>query len=294
MLSDNGRRSAKDARAADARAEVCEALPGFADALAAGSVSTGHVDALANATRNLDEAARDQLAGRQAELLRLAAAMTVSSFDRRCRDLARRLDRDEGEKRLDEMKRRFQRAAMDRSPDKHVATPRRARSRAWSGGLGSVGRAPRHSSQRDDTGGVRLERLASEAFVDLVTGARAVDRNVPELCLHIDLPTLLDGLHKRSICETTNGEFLPPATIRRLACEAVVIPIVCDGDGVPIDVGAERRTATREQRRALRKMYRTCGHPGCQVPFDDCRIHHVIPWEVERLTDLANLLPCCA
>ena len=32
--------------------------------------------------------------------------MTVSAFDRRCRDLARRLDRDEGEKRLDEMKRR--------------------------------------------------------------------------------------------------------------------------------------------------------------------------------------------
>ena len=45
MLSDRGRRSGKDARAADARAEVCEALPGFADALADGSVSTGHVDA---------------------------------------------------------------------------------------------------------------------------------------------------------------------------------------------------------------------------------------------------------
>ena len=43
---------------------------------------------------------------REAELLRLAATMTVSAFDRRCRDLARRLDRDEGEKRLDEMKRR--------------------------------------------------------------------------------------------------------------------------------------------------------------------------------------------
>ena len=148
--------------------------------------------------------------------------------------------------------------------------------------------------QRDDTAGIPLERLAADAFVDVMTGARAVDRNVPELCLHMDLPTLLGGLHERSICETSNGEFLPPASIRRLACEAVVIPIVCDGNGVPIDVGAERRTATREQRRALRKMYRTCGHPGCQVPFDDCRIHHVIPWEVERLTDLANLLPLCS
>ena len=73
MLSDHGRRSTKDARAADARSEVCEALPGFADALADGSVSTGHVDAIANATRHLDEEAREQLSEREAELLRLAA-----------------------------------------------------------------------------------------------------------------------------------------------------------------------------------------------------------------------------
>jgi hypothetical protein len=41
MLSDHGRRSAKDARVADARAEVCDALPGFADALADGSCARG-------------------------------------------------------------------------------------------------------------------------------------------------------------------------------------------------------------------------------------------------------------
>jgi hypothetical protein len=220
--------------------------------------------------------------------------MTVSAFDRRCRDLARRLDRDEGEKRLDEMKRRSNvRRWIDRQTGMwqlHAELDPERGAAVWAAldaRLGTV-------RQRDETAGIPLERLAADAFADLMTGARAVDRNVPELCLHMDVATLLNGLHEHSICETSNGEFLPPESIRRLACEAVVIPIVCNGNGVPIDVGAERRTATRDQRRALRKMYRTCGHPGCQVPFDDCRIHHVIPWEVERLTNLANLLPLCA
>jgi hypothetical protein len=38
-------------------------------------------------------------------------------------------------------------------------------------------------------------------------------------------------------------------------------------------------------------MYRTCAHPHCDVPFDHCQIHHVIPWERFGLSDLENLLP---
>ena len=72
---------------------------------------------------------------------------------------------------------------------------------------------------------------------------------------------------------------LPPDTVRRMCCDANIIPIVLGGDGVPLDHGRNRRLATAEQRWALRAMYRTCGHPGCTVRFDDCRIHHVQWWE---------------
>jgi hypothetical protein len=40
-------------------------------------------------------------------------------------------------------------------------------------------------------------------------------------------------------------------------------------------------------------MYRTCAHPDCTVPFDACRIHHVIYWERGGRTDLANMVPLC-
>ena len=78
----------------------------------------------------------------------------------------------------------------------------------------------------------------------------------------------------------------------RVACDADVIPVVVDPNGVVLNMGTTQRTATPEQRTALRVMYRTCGHPDCVVSFDACDIHHATPWHHPvGLTDLDNLLP---
>ena len=61
-----------------------------------------------------------------------------------------------------------------------------------------------------------------------------------------------------------------------------------------VDEGREKRVATRAQRRALRALYRCCAVPGCSVPFDRLRMHHIVWWENGGLTDLANLLPVCS
>jgi HNH endonuclease len=72
------------------------------------------------------------------------------------------------------------------------------------------------------------------------------------------------------------------------------VPILVGPDGRPVDVGREVRTANRKQRRLLRAMYRTCGHPHCDTPFDWCEMHHVVPWEQGGRTDLDNLVPLCS
>ena len=111
----------------------------------------------------------------------------------------------------------------------------------------------------------------------------------------IDYATLADGLHPHSVCETSDGHPVPPETIRRLACDATILPTVLGTDGAVLDQGRGRRVATADQRRALRAMYRTCGYPGCTVRFGDCEIHHVIAWIRQRgPTNLDNLLPLCA
>ena len=68
--------------------------------------------------------------------------------------------------------------------------------------------------------------------VDLLSGARSSgDERVPEVSVLIDYRTLVDGLHEVSTCETSEGQALPAATVRRLCCEANIVPIVLGGDG---------------------------------------------------------------
>jgi hypothetical protein len=54
----------------------------------------------------------------------------------------------------------------------------------------------------------------------------------------IALTDLLDGLGTATL-ET--GERLSAGEVRRLACRAGIIPMVLDGDSMPIDVGRKRR-----------------------------------------------------
>ena len=47
---------------------------------------------------------------------------------------------------------------------------------------------------------------------------------------------------RHSVCETSTGEPVPAATIRRLCCDDEIIPVVLDGDGVTLDVGRVKRS----------------------------------------------------
>ena len=69
-----------------------------------------------------------------------------------------------------------------------------------------------------------------------------------------------------------------PAPIRVSAYLRPYVLAALAEAGVPLDLGRTVRTATRDQRRLLRVLYRTCGWHGCTVRFDRCRIHHVVPW----------------
>src|SRR5215510_7155169 len=55
LLAREGGQSGRDARTADDCEKVCTALPSFEDALAAGDVSAGHVDAIAGVVRGMDQ-----------------------------------------------------------------------------------------------------------------------------------------------------------------------------------------------------------------------------------------------
>ena len=90
-IARHGRVSGKEAKTAADRERVCTSMPAFEDALAAGSIGAGHVDALACATKRLDETAAAEFAACSDDLLADAERRGVDAFARSARDLARRI-----------------------------------------------------------------------------------------------------------------------------------------------------------------------------------------------------------
>jgi Domain of unknown function (DUF222)/HNH endonuclease len=136
------------------------------------------------------------------------------------------------------------------------------------------------------------DQLEVGALIEAIGGGG--DR-VPMIFVLIDEITLATGkVHERTVCETDDGTPLPIETVRNLCCNADIVPIIINRKGQALAVGRTQRVATPVQRAALRAMHRTCAGSNCTVPFDDCYIHHIVPWMEGGYTDLDNLLPLCS
>ncbi|MXW41649.1 MAG: DUF222 domain-containing protein [Acidimicrobiia bacterium] len=79
--------------------------------------------------------------------------------------------------------------------------------------------------------------------------------------------------------------------MRRLACDAEIVPAIFDVDGQPLYIGRAQRSATRAQRLALYRRDRHC--IGCGLHPTACEVHHILTWEEGGLTDIANLVLLC-
>jgi hypothetical protein len=106
----------------------------------------------------------------------------------------------------------------------------------------------------------------------------------------VDALTLAAGPHPGSVAQTWHGEDIDPLAAGRLACDADLYAILLDRCGAPTGVGRTRRSATRDQRLALRALYAACPLDG--TPFGRCEIHHVnMSFEHGGATELDNLVP---
>src|SRR5262245_28897750 len=80
LATAGGRRSMRESDVIHERATVCAAMPDVHEALAAGTLSAGHADAIARAANRLDDAERRELAAGAPELVEQAAVMSVDCF----------------------------------------------------------------------------------------------------------------------------------------------------------------------------------------------------------------------
>ncbi|MGL4742933.1 MAG: HNH endonuclease signature motif containing protein [Dermatophilaceae bacterium] len=95
------------------------------------------------------------------------------------------------------------------------------------------------------------------------------------------------------LASTAAGTVIRAGQLRRICCDAALIPYVLGTAGEVIDQGMAVRLFTKAQRRRLWIRDGGCTYPGCSVPGSWCRAHHVRHWADHDPTDPGNAALLC-
>jgi hypothetical protein len=112
-----------------------------------------------------------------------------------------------------------------------------------------------------------------------------------QLVVTIPLEVLMERLRGAGL--TSTGEVLSPGTVRRLACDGQLIPMVLGGQSELLDLGHGERYFTPAQRRAVARRDGHCTYSGCTRPAAWCDVHHLRWWSRGGRTDLDNAALLC-
>jgi hypothetical protein len=133
----------------------------------------------------------------------------------------------------------------------------------------------------DPATGKRLphERVMGEAFAAFLEAADAERMpmqggDATQVIVTIEWEKLLAGVG----VGMADGEAIPVSEVRRLACQAKILPAVLGGASEVLDLGRSRRLFSKAQRKAMMLRQRTCGFEACDVPIEWCEAHHLDPW----------------
>jgi len=147
------------------------------------------------------------------------------------------------------------------------------------------------------TAAVSLNQRRADALVALV---EAVDHHRSAPTLAGDRPTvtvLLD--YDKLMAQAAGAGVLPDGTplsagdLRRVCCDANLIPVVLGTHSEPLDVGRANRFVTGPLRKAITVRDRHCQFPSCDTPAHRCDVHHILPWQEGGETNLDNLVLVC-
>lgn len=184
--------------------------------------------------------------------------------------------------------------AIDFGRDETFRATREAGGAADAGGaVGAVGSSDRPRRPAGPAG--RLEGLCWVLRNGLVNATRGLVVDDPYLLVvHVREGRAMVSDDGR--VDLGNGLSIHPRVLQRLSCDSMIQTMVVGHDDErPLDLGRRRRTATRDQKIALRALYPTCQWPdGCGVPSERCQFHHLQHWSRDLgRSDLDNYRPLC-
>jgi hypothetical protein len=268
-----------------------------AKTLAAGDITTPHVDALARAAAN----GRDELyAEHEDQLLDAATTVRPREFEQvaaRWRMLADDvLSRHDAKAQFD--RRHIYRSktfggmgVFDTQLDPEATEILAAALDAFDTGPDKLGGEvpPRTHAQR-----------RADALIDLCRAATSKNGKRPGVTTRIDVVVDEGTLAGQPPADLTaqRREFLGGAPIAvdtffRMVCDGEVGSVMLDRSRQRVDLGRATRVVSRAQRRALAHRDGGCRFRDCDRPDNHCDAHHMVWWRRGGSTDLDNLVLLC-
>ncbi len=121
--------------------------------------------------------------------------------------------------------------------------------------------------------------------------ARAIPPAAARITVLMREGDLRDRAHAAGVL--ADGTPIAAGELRRLLCDAGIVPAVLGGQSEILDLGRGRRLASCQQRHAIALRDGHCAFPGCAVPVHRCELHHIVPWQDGGPTELDNLVALC-
>ncbi len=275
-----------------------------------GRINVGQARAITRVLDSLDGLDTAQQARAEQVMLRLAKAMDA---DRLAKAAPQVLAEVAADRAAETLERRLQRQAeagrRNRSlvfgPDHNgsltfTGSLPLADGEAWRAILTSYSETVRrsvHEARDPLAGDVTPAQRAADALLAMIadhhTGRQApgVAGDRPRVVVTLDYDQLRAGAAGAGLL---GEEPLSAGDLRRLCCDADLIPAVLGAASEVLDVGRSCRLVTPAIRTALTLRDGGCIFPSCNAPAVVCDAHHVCPWLAGGRTCLGNCCLLCA
>lgn len=284
-------------------AQTLEDLPALGQALESGKVTVEHVRAASAQYTHGSDAQRESLSSPagQTELVDKAGREDAGQFGKHLKQhLARidaeKLERDRDAVRahryvklsprnggvhvdgfLDPVAGEYLRTALDAAASRPAADDSRTGAQRRADALTAIAKQTLNSGGYKPGGQVRPHVMVTLGAAEWADWQRS--GHVPS---HAPAATIGDGVP------------LAPSEIDTLLCDCTIMRAVLDSDGLPVDLGRDKRTFKSHQRHALQLRDGHCTWPGCRMPGEYTEGHHIDQWADGGSTSIENGLLLCS
>jgi hypothetical protein len=145
-----------------------------------------------------------------------------------------------------------------------------------------------------------LDGLVGACKAALATGGLPAAGGLrPQIMATIDYRDLLTRLGTTGSENGATGSLaftgpITAGTVRKIACDADIIPVVLGGEGQILDIGRASRVFPPHIRKAITARDQGCAFPQCTIPAPWCEAHHITYWSRAGTTGTGNGTLLCS